>query len=221
MIPTEEFFSLIKEGSLEKVRAALDEDPTLVNARAEGGTSAALLAAYYQHPVVARLVVKYGAQIDIFEACAIGLLDEVENMLSADPEQVNAFAQDGFQPLGLASFFGHLDIVNLLLQRGAQVDCPSRNPMQVMPLHSAVAGRSLEVVAALIEHSASPDVRQAGDFTPLHAAAQNGDHAIVQQLLAAGADPNPRDAEGKTPLSFALAEDHAEVVDLLRGHGAE
>ncbi len=221
MIPTEEFFKLIKEGSLEKVRAALDEDPSLVNARAEDGTSAALLAAYYQHPVVARLLVKYGAQIDIFEASAIGLVDEVEKILASDPEQVNAFAQDGFQPLGLACFFGHLDIVNLLLQRGAQVDAASRNPMQIMPLHSAVAGRSPEVVAALIEHRAPLDAPQAGDFTPLHAAAQNGDLAIVQLLLAAGADPNPRDAEGKTPLSFALAEEHVEVAEFLRARGAE
>lgn len=221
MIPTEEFFDLIKEGSLEKVRAALDEDPSLVNARAEDGTSAALLAAYYEHPVLARLLVKYGAQIDIFEACAIGLLDEVEKILSADPEKVNDYSEDGFQPLGLASYFGHLEIVTLLLERGAQVDCASRNPMQVMPLHSAVAGRSPEVVAALIERGAPLDARQAGDFTPLHAAAQNGDLPIVQMLLAAGADPSPRDAEGKTPLSFALAEDHGEVVSLLRAYGAE
>jgi uncharacterized protein len=192
----------------------------LINARSTDGISAALLAAYYQQPAIARLLVKYGAEIDLFEASAIGLVDQVEQILDSEPEKINDYAEDGFQALGLASFFSHLDVVKGLLARGARTDMASRNPMKVMPLHSAVAGRNAEIVKLLIDHGAPINERQADDFTPLHAAAQNGDTAIIQLLLEKGADPNLRDAEGKTALTFALAEDHTKAAEILHHYGA-
>jgi len=220
MIPQEQFFQLIKIGALEQVKSALDEDPSLVNARSSDGISAPMLAAYYQHPAVARLLAKYGSELDLFEASAIGLLDQVEQILSKEPEKVDEFASDGFQALGLACFFGHLEVVRTLLAHGARTDMAARNPMKVMPLHSAAAGRNSEIVQLLIERGAAVNERQADDFTPLHAAAQNGDLAIIRLLLEAGADPNLRDAEAKTALTFALVEAQTQAVELLRSFGA-
>src|SRR5439155_4037813 len=51
----------------------------------------------------------------------------------------NAWAEDGFQPLGLASFFGHVDTARVLVEGGADVNSASRNDFKVMPLHSACA----------------------------------------------------------------------------------
>ena len=45
----------------------------------------------------------------------------------------------------------------------------------VMPIHSAVAGRHGDVVVALLEAGADPNVRQRHGWTPLHGAAQDGD----------------------------------------------
>jgi ankyrin repeat protein len=67
--------------------------------------------------------------------------------------RTTAFSPDGYTALGLASFFGHLQAVNLLLGR-RQVNVASRNEMNVMPLHSAVAGRHLAVAKVLLEHGA-------------------------------------------------------------------
>ena len=49
---------------------------------------------------------------------------------------------DGFTPLHLAAFFGRLEAAALLVDRGADLEAPSRNPRfpSVRPLHSAIAG---------------------------------------------------------------------------------
>lgn len=220
MYTHESFIRLIKNGQIEEIRAALADDPSLANTREPDGNSAVLTAAYYQQPAIARLLVKYGASLDIFEAAAVGELDQVRFLIEANPGDVNAVAPDGFQPLGLAAFFGHLDVAGYLIDKGAETDSASHNPLKVMPLHSAAAGSWPEMVRRLIAHRAPVNARQAEGFTPLHSAAQNGSIEIIQDLLAAGAEINARDDEGHTPLTYALKEDRQEAAALLQSRGA-
>lgn len=221
MISLERFFSLIEDGDFEAVNASLDEDPGLANAESMDGMSAVLAAMYHNHPGIAQLLVTSGARLNIFEAAALGRLDVVHDILEETPDLVDDIAPDGFQPLGLACFFGHEDVASYLLEQGAAVDSASHNPMKVMPLHSAVAARSLEITRLLLEHGAPVNACQADNFTPLHAAAQNGDLEIVKLLIDYGANPNLADIEGKTPLDFARIEQFDRVIDYLKLHGAE
>ena len=69
----------------------------------------------------------------------------LRELLDEDPSLANAWAEDGFQPLGLASFFGHVEAARLLVERGAEVNSASRNDFKVMPLHSAAATGDPEV----------------------------------------------------------------------------
>lgn len=220
MIPLEIFFSHIEDGDFEEVKSLLEEDPDLANARSMDGMSAVLAAMYHDHPGIAQLLLTFGAQLNIFEAAAVGRLDRVRDLVEESPELLNSIAPDGFQPLGLACFFDHEDVAAYLLEQGADVDSASHNTMKVMPLHSAVAARSLPITRLLLEYGAPVNAFQADNFTPLHAAAQNGDIEIVELLLAAGAAPSLRDSEGKTPLDLAAAEEHDRVIQVLRQHGA-
>ncbi|HET7855871.1 MAG TPA: ankyrin repeat domain-containing protein, partial [Gaiellaceae bacterium] len=84
-------------------------------------------------------------ELDVFEAAAVGRTERLRELLDADAGLANAWAEDGFQPLGLASFFGHVEAARLLVERGAEVNSASRNQMKVMPLHSAAATPDPEV----------------------------------------------------------------------------
>jgi ankyrin repeat protein len=132
-------------------------------------------------------------ELDVFEAAAVGHTDRLRELLDADPELANAWAQDGFQPLGLASFFGHVGAVRLLIERGADVNSASRNDFKVAPLHSAVAEKHAdtryELAALLLEHGADPTARQQDEFTPLMAADQQGDARLRELLVEHGATP--------------------------------
>jgi ankyrin repeat protein len=135
-------------------------------------------------------------ELDVFEAAAVGRSDRLRELLDAGPGLANAWAGDGFQPLGLASFFGHVEAARLLVERGAEVNSASRNEMKVMPLHSAVATGDpearYELAKLLLEHGADANARQQDDYTPLMAAEHHGDERLRRLLIEHGAETRAR-----------------------------
>src|SRR5262245_29270253 len=131
-----EFWTALTDGDARTVSSMIGADPRLTTAR-RGNVSAILLAQYHHKPAVVAALRPHVPSLDLFEAAALGEVDRVRTLLDADPRLVNAVADDGFGPLGLASFFGNEPVVRLLLERGAVVNTPSSNSMKVMPLHSA------------------------------------------------------------------------------------
>jgi ankyrin repeat protein len=214
------FIEAIKEGNLAQVEQLLDQRPDLLQHKLPGELSPALLAMYYSEPEVAQFLVQRGAPLDIFAASGCGALGQVQALVEAEPGLVEAVAADGFQPLGLAAFFGQVEVVRFLLEHEAAVDSPSHNPMRVMPLHSAAANRHLDICRLLLEHGAPVNAAQADDFTPLHEAAQNGQLELVRLLLDYGAEVNARKSDGQTPLALAVQYGHPEVAELLKRRGA-
>src|SRR5437660_12859325 len=109
----QELIDAVKSGDAPRVAALLDADPSLLGA-SEQGTSAILLAMYYQHPEVARLFVDRGVTLTIHEAAAVGESDTVRALLDADPLLLDQCGGDGFQPRGLAIFFRHPELARML-----------------------------------------------------------------------------------------------------------
>lgn len=214
------FLTAIKHGDLPGVEKMLHKNPAVAEAITDDGVSPILLAMYYGEPEIARLIAGMGAALNIFEAAAMGDLDRIAELLQKDAAQVNAYAPDGFQPLGLAAFFGHLSVVEYLLIQGAEVNAASKNELNVMPLHSAAAGQHLQIARALLEQGANPNLRQAGDFTPMHSAAQNGQLEMILLLREFDADLSPKSTDGQTPLDLAQEKGHTQVIEILREYGA-
>ena len=207
------FLDAVQRGKADEVAKLLDENPRLLDAD-RGGVSAVRLAVYHGHPDLARILVERGAHIDVFDACAIGGTTRLSELLAEDPSRANAFAADGFTPLGLAAFFRHPAAVRMLLANGAEVNVPSRNAQQVAPIHSAVAGGEVEIVRDLLASGADVHAREGG-FTPLHGAAAEGNVEMVQLLLAHGADPNARSDTGKTAADLARERGNERIALLL------
>ncbi len=211
----QQFFSAIKADDKTTVTTLLAADPTLVTAKMGIGLSAILFAVYYGKSDIVQLLLAHNPQLDIFEATAVGKLDQVEVLLNTQPELVNASASDGFTPLGLASFFGYLEIVTLLLTKGAKVNVASRNDQHVMPLHSSVASRNIPISKVLLEHGADVNAKQQEDFTPLLEAAHNGQLEMVELLLSYGADIHAKTADGHNAIDMARTSGHESVVTRL------
>ena len=132
-------------------------------------------------------------KLDVFEAAAFGRGDRLRELLDEDPSRANAFGADGFHPLGLACFFGHLEAARLLLGRGADVNALSTNEhVQTAAIHAAAAAAGeeatrYELVNLALEHGADPNLRQGGGFRAIDAARQNGDSRVTELLLEHGA----------------------------------
>jgi len=135
-------------------------------------------------------------ELDVFEASALGRTDRLRELLDGDPALVNAYGDDGFHPIGLASFFGHVDTARLLYERGADANQVARNEhIQTAAIHAAAAAEGkdeaarYELVELALDHGADPNLEQGGGFRAIDAARQNGDSAVEQLLLERGARP--------------------------------
>lgn len=215
MTRTAELIDAVKKGDATAVRGLLEADPSLLHARGDNGASAILLAVYHRHPELTEIFAELGARFDVFEASATGRLERVDELTRDNPGLVDAVAADGFFPLGLAAFFGHRAVVELLLVRGADVNTRAANPMQVAAIHAAVARRDAQIVRLLVERGADVNARQQAGFTPLHEAARHGGEDIVDLLLAHGADSAARSEEGKAAADYARDRGHAALAARL------
>jgi uncharacterized protein len=135
-------------------------------------------------------------ELNPFEAAAFGETKRLRELLDQDPGHANAFGGDGFHPLGLACFFGHVEAARLLLERGADPNALSRNQhVQTAALHAAAAAENkprevrYELCRLALEHGADPNLPQGGGFTAIEAARQNGDENVERLLLEHGAKP--------------------------------
>ena len=157
------------------------------------------------------------SELTIWEAAALGRLDAIDRLLGSDPSRVNAPGADGNFPLGLAAFFGKVDAMQRLLDRGAEVAATAQNFMKVQPLHAAVAARSAGAVALLLERGADVNARQQVGYTPLMGAASGGREDLADMLMRNGADPSAVGEDGKTAADIAREHGHEVLAARLAG----
>ena len=165
-------------------------------------------------------LLKSALALNIFEAAATGQTARVRELIAASPSIINAYAPDGFHPLGLAAFFGNKETVEALLEAGADVNQQSRESMKVSALHSSAAARRPDIAALLLAKGANPNVRAEGGVTVFHEVAVTGQIDLAEMLLQHGGDVNAIDNSGKTPLAHAIDSQKDAMVTWLRAHGA-
>nr|XP_054353554.1 poly [ADP-ribose] polymerase tankyrase-1 isoform X1 [Pongo pygmaeus] len=149
-----------------------------------------------------------GALRELLEACRNGDVSRVKRLVDAANVNAKDMAGRKSSPLHFAAGFGRKDVVEHLLQMGANVH--ARDDGGLIPLHNACSFGHAEVVSLLLCQGADPNARDNWNYTPLHEAAIKGKIDVCIVLLQHGADPNIRNTDGKSALD--LADPSAKAV---------
>lgn len=131
--------------------------------------------------------------------------------------QVESAAANQGSPLFLAAFAGRVELVRILIVRGAKLDLV--NADGATPLFVAAQNGHVKVVRELAIRGAKLDLANEEGATPLFVASQQGHLKVVRELLARGAKANLAMQDGVTPLLISHVRGHYEIIGELIAYG--
>jgi ankyrin repeat protein len=114
---------------------------------------------------------------------------------------------------------GHLGIVRLMLEKGADISLRSTNGNTA--IFFAAAAKRPEVVELLVLEGADVNTVNARGETPIYESIKSSTDMNAQKLLASGADFNHQNDDGITPLMFAVNRANFDITRMLLVAGAD
>ena len=146
---------------------------------------------------------------------------ETVRRLTTHPVNLEVRDKLGMTPLILAAWKRHQSVVELLLQRGSDINATTATGCNV--IHWAAA-TSNSIVELLVARGA--DINVQDDFmgeTPLSSIAVRGEEwaDVVDFLMKCGADPEIENKYGMTAARWAAGKDHFKILCALLDNGAK
>ena len=123
--------------------------------------------------------------------------------------------------LSKAAQNGYLDIVKLLIEKGAYVNTANDESRET-PLLKAAENNYVQVAGYLLQKGANPNAQNYPyENTALIIASAKNNLKMVETLLNAKADPNIRNRRSDTPLTIAARHGNLEMAQMLLAHKAD
>src|SRR5688572_23979500 len=166
----------------------------------------------------------YALPTDLRSCCWRGDLAGARRAVAAGEDvNQNPRPRPGYPPLFLAAARGHLDVVRLLLDAGADPNIADH--IGITPLMGVCYEDRAAAAELLLERGGDVHARSAERTTPLMFAAMYGCREIAELYLAHGADRWATNERGHTPGSFARVQGYLQLAQYIdawtNGAGAE
>ncbi|KAJ8654170.1 hypothetical protein O0I10_010118 [Lichtheimia ornata] len=165
-------------------------------------------------------IVRESPSIRLQKAAKDGNIAAVKRLLKKVPNIQNPDPETGYTTLMYAARYGHVDLVDLLLEMGHEEEVISVDHDGITVLMIAAMYNHVEIFYSYV--SRYPECIHAiskNGWTALLYAAKNGNAALVSYLLSISADIDHVDNEGNSALHHASAWGHSTVMELLVSEG--
>jgi ankyrin repeat protein len=155
----------------------------------------------------------------IVDAAQKGDIKTVRSLVR-QPEALAEAQPDGMTALHWAVQRNDLDMTNLLLGAGADVQVTNR--IGVRPLYLAAVNGNAAIIGRLLDAGDDANAVLTGEAeTVLMLTSYTGNADAVKLLIERGADVNAQQIRGQTALMWAAAEGHSAVIKQLLASGAD
>uniref|UniRef100_A0A672GRL2 Histone-lysine N-methyltransferase EHMT1-like n=1 Tax=Salarias fasciatus TaxID=181472 RepID=A0A672GRL2_SALFA len=135
-------------------------------------------------------------------AAKLGHYNVIQHLLSKASKHINCQDDGGWTPITWAIEYKHVEVVLLLLGKGADVNI--RDKEENVCLHWAALSGCDDIAQALLDARCDLNAINVHGDSPLHVAARENHLECVVLFLSRGADVSLRNVEGQTALDCCL-----------------
>ncbi|RDD41599.1 Transient receptor potential cation channel subfamily A member 1 [Trichoplax sp. H2] len=180
-----------------------------------------------------RASIRNNLQTEILPACTNGRLKTLQEILDEHFEYaknsitdiVNTIDDNLMTPLHYATIHDHIDVMQYLLSKGADIDALGGR-LGRTPILVGTEFNRRNAVQELLNHDPDMSIKDSNGQQILHIVAQQGNvdlaKIILQKLVEKGlAFVNDIDDEHKSPIHFAVDHGRFGLTELLIQHGAQ
>jgi len=140
-------------------------------------------------------------------------IDMIHYILDDCVVDVDTADLDGRAPIHAVAKSGSLEVLQLLLNKGVNVNAVTR--AAVSPLMVATTMGHRKIVQRLLREFSDTELSNRQGKTALAMAAEFGEMKILKDLIRAGANPSPLSMEEGSPLIIAAQEGHLGCLKLI------
>jgi ankyrin repeat protein len=225
-----EMHNAVDAGDLNKVKALLAADPTLLESQADDGSTPLHIACLKNQAAVANLLIDKGANVNARDNWnhtplhnAMSVFGQDINLIKhliAEGTHINAQGNRGDTPLEWsAADRGNVDVTRLLIDSGADINLCAKGAISI--LHRAIKNNQIETAKLLIERGAKLNLKDPYGRIEIHLAALHNSVGLVQSLLEHGVDVDALDGHNHTALYYAAKHGYRKMADSLIAAGAK
>ena len=160
-------------------------------------------------------------QEEMLDAAKEGDIEDVKILLNDESVDINKQDSTGHSALLWASLRGHRDIVELLLDRGADIEARTSDWNSTPLIWCSCLHQHTSIVELLLDRGANIHAVNKYGAGALHHACEEGHDAVVKLLLKHGANTNACNVYKHNPLHLACYYGHLKCVQALLRHDME
>ncbi len=182
-----------------------------------GGTAIGLYNSYGANnkEEIIKILKEAGATTDFITDVSLGDIDSVRNYIDNGAD-VNSRDHLKRTILMVASYYGHLEVVKYLIDKGAEIDTTGSFEQTHTALLTASQEGWLEVVKYLISKGANLHIISQHNETALILAVIKNHFEVVKYLVENGSNINAKKYTNRTPLMIVSYHELTYIVNLLK-----